>query len=377
MRVLLVTHYGDLYGANRSLLDLIEGSAGLGIEHFVLAPETGELTSALEGLGVPWRVLPYKRWLHTSRLKAPARLAANILTLPWLVSQARRWDIDLVHSNSSSTPVGAWLAHILGKPHVWHLREFGWEDYRLRCDLGQTAFCGLLRSSTAVVAVSEALKRSVVGRANIPVRVVYNGVVSRHRFDRLASVPAESARRDGYTFALLGLLIENKGQEQAIQALAQIREKAGHARLVLAGREAQPGYARHLEHRVSALNLEDRVEFLGHVADPFRVILSADAVLMCSPCEAFGRVTAEAMACGRPVIAYRGGATPEIVDAEVNGLLYDGRDEDLAACMERFMERPEWAVGLGKAGREKAGREYTVESCARRVFEIYRESLGR
>jgi glycosyltransferase involved in cell wall biosynthesis len=47
--------------------------------------------------------------------------------------------------------------------------------------------------------------------------------------------------------------------------------------------------------------------------------------------EPFGMVMAEAMACGTPVIAYRGGSVPEVLDHGVSGLICDGIEGAVAA----------------------------------------------
>ena len=48
MRVLFITHYTDLYGANRSLLNLIDGLKQFKVKSFVLCPSEGEIPRALE-----------------------------------------------------------------------------------------------------------------------------------------------------------------------------------------------------------------------------------------------------------------------------------------------------------------------------------------
>lgn len=67
---------------------------------------------------------------------------------------------------------------------------------------------------------------------------------------------------------------------------------------------------------------------------------------MCFRYEAMGRVTAEAMAAALPVIGYNSGGTPELIENEVTGLLYEGGYKELAQCMARFADRHEWVTEL-------------------------------
>ena len=76
--------------------------------------------------------------------------------------------------------------------------------------------------------------------------------------------------------------------------------------------------------------------------------------------EALGRTAVEAMGAIRPVVASRIGGLPFTVTDGVTGLLFEpGNAADLAACLERLMSNPEYAVSLGVAGRERFLAEHT------------------
>ena len=83
-----------------------------------------------------------------------------------------------------------------------------------------------------------------------------------------------------------------------------------------------------------------------------------------------GRVTAEAMAAGRPVIGYNSDGTAELIDENQNGLLYDGTVRHLADCMSCFVDRPSWAQSLGRNGREKASKEFINEVYAQQIYDL-------
>jgi glycosyltransferase involved in cell wall biosynthesis len=93
---------------------------------------------------------------------------------------------------------------------------------------------------------------------------------------------------------------------------------------------------------------------------------------MCSPHEAMGRVTAEAMSACRPVIGFDGGGTPELIDHGRSGLLYRGGAEELAACMGRYAEEPGLAWRHGEAAWHQARRRHTTEAYAGHVHAILR-----
>jgi glycosyltransferase involved in cell wall biosynthesis len=81
----------------------------------------------------------------------------------------------------------------------------------------------------------------------------------------------------------------------------------------------------------------------------------ADVVLMCSRSEAFGRVTIEGMLAGKPVIGSRSGATPELIQDGVTGLIYEPRNyKQLAQKIEYLYANPEKTALMGQQAKEWA-----------------------
>ena len=377
MRVAFITHYSTLYGANRSLLNLIDGLKEFGVQAYVVCPRKGELLAALEERSIEWAVIPFRNWFGStsieSRLKKPARLLANLAAIPRLSWRIRQWNADVIYTNSSVTPVGAWTARILGKPHIWHIREFGYLDFGYKYDWGKMFFEHWLNRANAVVTISKSLKQTICEDLHTRVYIIYNGVA--FRADSIMSIEPKSPSKD-YTFAIIGLTSPNKGQAEAIRAVAELRKDFPNIRLLVVGSDSG-GYIDQLKQLSVDLKVSGQVEFWGYVNEPVRAYASADAVLMCSRHEAMGRVTAEAMAAARPVIGYDGGATPEIVENEVTGLLYNGGHQQLARCMKKFVESPQWAQQMGIKGRNKALEEFVVEVYSKRVYQVLQDVVGR
>lgn len=93
--------------------------------------------------------------------------------------------------------------------------------------------------------------------------------------------------------------------------------------------------------------------------------------------EGFPNVVAQAMAWGRPVVAMRMGALPEIVDEGRTGLLCDpDKGEELADKIDYLWRRPDFCREMGRAGREKALSEYSEERFYSRLMAIYDKALA-
>jgi len=387
MRIAFITHYDQLYGANRSLLDLIAGLSAYGVQSHVIAPQDGPLTETLRARAIPYAVAPIRKWMLSYRpapvdsprqllrrayyqALAGGRLARNLACLPALTKRLRDWEIDVVYSNSLVTPAGMLLAGATRRPHVWHVREYDSPDFPLHADWGGQFSRNLARrTATALIANSQATLTANFGpHTPANAHVIYNGVLPQAEFDRRRVGGTSSSARP-FTFALVGLIHPGKGQAEAIRALALLNREQPGARLLLAGSAAEE-HRRPLIALAAELGVAGQVEFLGYVADPFAVYSQADAALTCSRHEGMGRTTAEAMAAGLPVIGYDGGGTPEVIDEGQTGLLYRGGAAELVAAMSRLVAAPQWAAQLGAKGWAVARERFSIERYAQEIFEV-------
>ncbi|MDP9006063.1 MAG: glycosyltransferase family 4 protein [Actinomycetota bacterium] len=127
----------------------------------------------------------------------------------------------------------------------------------------------------------------------------------------------------GY-FLFLGRMAPDKGARRA----ARIARQAG-VRLLIAAKMREPLELEYFDEQVRPL-LGDDVVFVGEVGGDEKLELLAGAKALLNPIrwvEPFGLVMIEALACGTPVLTYRMGAAPEIVDDGITGFLCDVHDE--------------------------------------------------
>jgi glycosyltransferase involved in cell wall biosynthesis len=82
--------------------------------------------------------------------------------------------------------------------------------------------------------------------------------------------------------------------------------------------------------------------------------------------EPFGLVMVEAMACGTPVIAWRNGSVPEVVDDDLTGAIVNSIDGAVAAI-------PRVAALSRRALRARFEARFTSERMARDYLALYRE----
>ncbi len=132
MHVLFLAHYHEVYGGIRSLIDLTDGLRSYGISPSFIIPAEGSFSALLASQGIPFKILPVPWWMSAkglslkSKLKAGREIQAAARAVE---AQIRAWNIDLVYTNSSVTPVGRLAARRAGLPHIWQIREFGDLDF--------------------------------------------------------------------------------------------------------------------------------------------------------------------------------------------------------------------------------------------------------
>ncbi|MBI3182952.1 MAG: glycosyltransferase family 4 protein [Myxococcales bacterium] len=118
---------------------------------------------------------------------------------------------------------------------------------------------------------------------------------------------------------------------------------------------------------------EPHVEFLGEIGEAQKAELLGHALGLLFPIdwpEPFGLVMIESLACGTPVVAYRCGSVPEVVEHGVTGFVVDGVEAAVEACRR-----------LGEIDRRRCRLEFERRFAARRMADdylrLYAQLLGR
>ena len=385
MDILFLFHERNNGGACRCGLTLLDELRARG--HCVTAViplRNGTLRGALEERGIPFRVVFFAWWMMPSYWNPLFKIAFRALhgldgiAARRIARLARRVHADVIHSNSSAIDVGARAAIMAGVPHVWHVREFGDLDYRLEYLAGKSASCHFMaKVPGSVVFVSRALREHYRGLLpDESCHVVYDGIPPEYAIDK-----AQKAADGETIFLLAGNLQEGKGQRLAVEAARILHERGQTGfRLLLAGAptamRASRVYASEVRGLAAGLP-EGMVEFTGYVRDMNTLRTRASVELVCSTCEAFGRVTVEAMLASNPVIASDSGASPELVVDGETGYLYPAGDaEALANRMERLIGKPGLVRTMGEAAQRRAKENFLSSLNTEKIEALYQTLAG-
>lgn len=378
MKILFISHYSELLGANRSLLGLVEGLLERGISCTVLCRKAGDFTEALAEKSIDFEVIPFQNWADTFLFPGywllPLKHLRNIQLRGRLAQFFEKVKPDLIHTNSSVAPVGAYMAEEFGVPHVWHVREFGRLDYNMRFFPSHRNMIHWLKKASRVIAISKAIQKEVIKDHLDHWELIYNGVLTKKQVEKLVDLKQEVKNaNEPFRFLMIGMIHPSKNQMEALQAFDELHKQNQNTELHFVG-SGRKVYTQQLKNYVVQNALEGSVVFHGFVKNPEPHFLKADAVLMCSRNEGMGRVTAEAMAYAKPLIGYHGGATPELIDSGKNGYLYRDQNE-MVQYMQKMVSDRAAAQRMGQNGRVKALAEFTVDAYVEKVLKVYKEAL--
>jgi glycosyltransferase involved in cell wall biosynthesis len=233
----------------------------------------------------------------------------------------------------------------------------------------------MTRPITRVIAISHFVEEQLVnaGLAKDKIVVRYLGV-DIERFTPDASAREQWAR--DFNIGASELILSTvcylrpfKNPQVLVHTCQELRRRNLAVRLFVAG----GGEMLHdLKHLSEQLRVDDRIHWLGNVADPKSLLQSSDIFLLPSVGEAFGLVLAEAMACGVPIVGSRSGSLPEVVDEGRTGLLATPLDSNsFADAIERLAKDPALRRAMGKQAIEHVSAKYTVGKAVADTVRLY------
>ena len=325
-----------LYGGTERIVSyLTDGLVALGHDVTLFTSGDSTTTARLEAV-----------WPRALRLDEGIRdyLAPHMILLETVARRAAAFDIIHIHVDYIGYPV---LSRI-GVPFVATLHG--------RLDLPELRPLYRVFNEVPVVSISDS-QREPLPEANF-ISTVYHGLPER------ALVPEFGA--GGY-LAFIGRISPEKAPDAAIRiaAKADMRIKIA-AKVDKVDRE-------YFAERIEPLLAQPHVEYIGEIGDDAKSEFLGNAAGLIFPIawrEPFGLAMIEAMACGTPVVAFRNGSVPEVVEDGVTGFIVDNEDE-AAAAVRRLPSLDRARV------RHVFEQRFTARRMAEDYVTVYRGLIAR
>jgi glycosyltransferase involved in cell wall biosynthesis len=379
LKILLAHPSADLYGSDRMALLALRALVKRGHAVTVVVPGDGPLISKIrESHGdVIIADTPVLR-------KSDLRLQ-GLLKMMWSSAASqfriarilRSVDPDVVYVNTIVQPW--WIAggKFQRRRVVVHVRE---AEGQLHHVLKKVINAPLMLADV-ILCNSKSTQReiaSVLPRSTHQIQVVYNGKDwSEYQIRQTAQSPCDATAPLRLT--VVGRLSPRKGQDIAIQALAEIISTGIDATLTLVGDVYQgyEWYEHELKQTAAKLHLADRVKFVGFQEDIRDPLGQTDIAIVPSRIEPFGTVAAECMAAGVLTIVADIQGLAEIVEDNNNGLTFTADDHRaLARRCVWALRHPEESKKLALAGQRAVHERFSLDRYEREIVEAL-ESVER
>ena len=331
MKILFISDASDLFGAPKALMENLKNIIQLeqrNITPIVLTSKYNEVNIFCDKLNIENYVTCHPTWMMTKKekkykfiIKFIVKYIKYIFFSKFAIKKAEKYinfeEIDIIHTNTSIIDFGAKLAKKYNKKHIWHLREFGQEDYDMIAF--KRNYIEYMNENTySFIAISNAVKDCWIQKGIIyeKISLIYDGI----NLDDIKLKRKCDNKKIKVVFS--GYISESKGQIQAIKAIEKMnKETRKMLQMDIIG-IGKKEYMNDLIDYVNSNNLSESIKFLGYKKNLRELLPEYDIGMMCSKSEGFGRTTVEYMASGLIVVASDTGANLELINDTKDGYIY-------------------------------------------------------
>jgi glycosyltransferase involved in cell wall biosynthesis len=195
-----------------------------------------------------------------------------------------------------------------------------------------------------------------------------NGLLPREKIRR-----SLDTARDDLVIVQVGRLESSKGNREALEAMATLRDADGWKYWIVGGpqRASDERYLRELKEIAQRRGISDRVRFAGERRDVPALLQAAD--IYCQPSllpESFGISLVEAEAAGLPIVTSAVGGALEIVDESCGVLIAPGDIQALAAALRRLLSDVGLRARLGRAARDRSSELCNLTRQMQRTYDV-------
>jgi glycosyltransferase involved in cell wall biosynthesis len=382
-RIVFINHWAKhAGGAEYSLLDILYRIRKCA-DVCLITSEPGFLIDRARELGIQCYICPCKHSIigirRENMLDGILRNWKSIVSFTAFVLQLRKIlsfiQPQLIHANIPKSHMALSLVALSGftSCYFFHIREI-FCRYSLAYRLYGTFLSGV--KNIHILSISWAVHNGLPPKIRKFSRVLYNGVPIPHSTKRFR-------QKTLVRFIYLGRIVPWKGCHMLLEAFSRLCSRRGHDKVTLSlvGPTTywDVTYRNELHSMIDAFNLSNNCIILPNTTTPLSILQLHDIFCIASLNEPFGRVIAEANACGMPVIGFNTGGIPEIVESGKTGILVPYGDlPALVNAMEFCIDRHHDLYRMGKAGRKRVtqyfNREKQVEAISTYLLSCALES---
>lgn len=335
LRVLAIVPCPTVFGLQIMTLRFFERLSGKIKSHFLVTRWTdGQFARRLDQLAIPYTYSwlgMFSRKLDRRNLEMTISCIARLPRLYWdFVRLVQTYRPDVIYVGNYHELILLFPVLLpLRLPVVYHVHNL-----LPSAPFYQWSFSFWKRAVNHYIAVSESVKDSILSLGVDPKKIslLYNGIDLSH-FEYAEKRTNYFCNKYGWPHesvivGMTGQMNEIKGHVDLLAAARVVYQKDSRIRFVIGGKQDQ-SYFRLLQEQVAENDLTEIAAFSGWQDDMTGFYRGLDIFVFPSRCdEAFGLVSAEAMATGLPVISTRSGGASEVVENGKTGILVERQCPD-------------------------------------------------
>jgi Glycosyltransferase len=281
------------------------------------------------------------------------------------------------------TPVASFIGRIVGKivgiPHIvytahgFHFHEYG-SSFKNFVYFRLEKFAG--RFTDVLITINSDDYKAAIEKNILPNGKVFyiKGVgVDTEKFNPekvlLDGLESSLSNFSGTTFISVGRLDTEKHFDHLLKAFSLVKQKRSDFRFLIVGDGPEKDYLKKLS---IELNLRNETEFMGYIKGVERFLKISNIFVFASSREGLPVSLMEAMAMEKPVVAYNIRGVRDLVEDGINGFSIPfGDTEAFAEKIIYLMDNPEVAKEMGKRGREKIVKEFSLKVILSQLERLY------
>jgi glycosyltransferase involved in cell wall biosynthesis len=340
-------------------------------------PRKGKIETNLRQAGIKTYRINFDWWARGTNGRQPSFNKYRANNGEAVIEMGKILEKEKPIACVSYTAVFPWLAYaasICNIPHIWQVCEMLDDEKNWSLRLPKQKLYGIIDILSAKIFANskvckEHVDRFIKGRTE-EVEVIYP-YINQSRVLSLSQEKSPIMPNNSFKVCLIGNIQPSKGQLDAVKALAELRQRGHDAGLILVGRVMSDRYLDEIQKYARKNGISGSIHITAHVDNPHIYVKNSDVALVCSPHEAFGRVTIEAMTVGTPVVGANSDGTKEIIGNQDRfGLLYEaGNSDGLAKQIEKLIVNDGLRQRLSHDAQQYVATKFTRENNQRPFFD--------
>jgi glycosyltransferase involved in cell wall biosynthesis len=280
-------------------------------------------------------------------------------------------NIDIIHFHWTKDITTVVLAKVLSqkKPKIMQTRNMTMT--RFKNDFYHKWLYENISTMHAVTfQVKEQLKKFIPKDVCPKIEMIYMGTQENSINHSDINILKEKYQlnSDDFIVGIVGRIQESKGQYLVIEAIKNLNNP--NIKALIVGHTMDESYLSNLKQEVKNLKLEKQIIFTGFTKSVNEHMKLFDTNILATPHETFGLVVIEAMMNQVCMIATNKGGPLEIIEENVDGLLFDRTNEDLALKINLLYSNKKYKNELAQKGYEKAKIKFNSTAQLEKLYSV-------